>query len=137
MQETTPEDPRRFLWSERTQNGPGAEVVRNLEKTYHYLEHTTDEQGLNHVTTTTEDMDRNLVMDHIENNDYCIFCLPEPNSNQEVAVGHNLKYSNNCIDGIQKYLELLEERIKKVCLIWVEVMNYPGMRSIYLIEPFE
>ena len=137
MQKITPEDPRRLIWSSETEKGPVAEVVSNLERTKGYLEHTIDEQGLYHVYTTTSDMDRNLVMTHLENNDYRIFCLPDPNCNREVAVGHKLKENTNCMDSIHTYLQLLDERVDKVCLIWVEVLNHPEVRSIYLIEPFE
>lgn len=137
LQDITPEEPRRFIWSGGTEHGPVAEVVSNIERTKGYLEHNRDEQGLYHVYTTTSDMDRNLVMNHLENNDYRIFCLPDPNCNPEVAVGHKLKETTICMDSIQTYLQLLDERVEKICLIWVEVLNHPGVRSIYLIEPFD
>lgn len=110
-------------------------VGGNIRRTTEYLQPTITPDGIRYWSTSRTVVSLDRLRDHIQNNDYRILCLPDPNNNQRDVVWHRINDSISILSAIQTFTRFLGNNVGQVSVRWIDVRGHPGMKCIFSINP--
>ena len=113
------------------QSEADSRAVFNILKTRNYLNHVKDNHGMNAIDNKTPVINIDQLLDHIIEEDYCLFCKSEIDNN---VFGFSIKDNSEIMEYIQNFINALPKEAVRVSIFYVEIIDHPGLKSIYSID---
>ena len=136
MQSTTPPNPQLYHTAVDDPLGVVHQVVgNNIRRTLDYLRPTNTLDENRSWRTSRTVVSLNVLRDHIQNNDYRVLCLLDPNNNQRDVVCHRINDSISILSAIQTFTRFLGNNVGQVSVTWIDVLGHPGVKCIFSINP--